>query len=742
MSRILPRFLALALTVLLVAASSPLWAAEVPLDLSADSFHITPDNQLTATGAVQVVLKELKVQGELLQADLNASTAFFKGPVTLTGRGETVKGQGLSINLKTREWKFDTASAELSPQFLKGAKAPVFVEGSHLDGTDKLVNLSGCDLTSCGLKHPHFMLKAKSIAIYPGDKLVAKGVTFLSGGKRVFWLPRFEVPLQQSASRQFEMPLIGQSVQEGAFVKTSYNYMATRSSHGALKLDLMQKMGVGAGLEQGYTFGGATGTLSLYQFLNSGQRTGRLQHSQKLGDMRLQLNADFRDNSYQYAPSSRTKNIALYLTRNVKASDTSLSLNTNSVSGYQDFRNNSLTSSFQHTQRIGTRLLSSLALDYSNFSSTASGSTNSDSQLNSRLDFKDRLPNFDFALSANKHFALGGSSPTQFYSGVQKLPEMSLTTDGTRFKNGLLAKLPIRMSIGYGNFLEQPTNIQTSRMLLQMDMSGKEWKWGQTGLNITGGFRQTLYGDSTAQYMITENVALTRNLGGNSQASLNYSYQRPYGWTPFRFDYVVPYKVSTGRVNWEPSKKLNVLLATGYDFLSNGFHWQDALLRTTYKPIKGVEVMNSATYDLNPNTPTAPNRRGLRGITTRLKLDMPNGFVLDAGARLDARIGYGTATRSRIGAVKAHVSTPMWGKWKIEAYLGQDGYMKYRDIMLTRDLHCWEASVIYVNEGGVGGMQAQQGFRFAISLKAFPFQQRFGIGQFGQSLDSGIGEIY
>ncbi len=63
----------------------------------------------------------------------------------------------------------------------------------------------------------------------------------------------------------------------------------------------------------------------------------------------------------------------------------------------------------------------------------------------------------------------------------------------------------------------------------------------------------------------------------------------------------------------------------------------------------------------------------------------------------------------------------------------------YIQCMLTRDLHCWEASLVFVDQGG---FYRDQSVMLNLRIKAFPFFRNFGVGTFGEALDTSVGQVY
>jgi len=76
--------------------------------------------------------------------------------------------------------------------------------------------------------------------------------------------------------------------------------------------------------------------------------------------------------------------------------------------------------------------------------------------------------------------------------------------------------------------------------------------------------------------------------------------------------------------------------------------------------------------------------------------------------------------------------------WKIEGIYGYNGYtnkLEELDLALTRDLHCWVASLLY--------NKRRKELTFNLYLKAFPIQLRpLGLGEEGQYIGTSVGGYY
>ncbi len=110
-------------------------------------------------------------------------------------------------------------------------------------------------------------------------------------------------------------------------------------------------------------------------------------------------------------------------------------------------------------------------------------------------------------------------------------------------------------------------------------------------------------------------------------------------------------------------------------------------------------------------------------------------FRLDLGTRYDTSLG-------QLSSIRGLLDTKINTKTHIQATAGFNGItnnFEYQNIKITRDLHCWELSLIFVNQTG---FYEDKGIRLNLRIKAFPLYENFGQGTFGQVLDTSVGEIY
>ena len=81
--------------------------------------------------------------------------------------------------------------------------------------------------------------------------------------------------------------------------------------------------------------------------------------------------------------------------------------------------------------------------------------------------------------------------------------------------------------------------------------------------------------------------------------------------------------------------------------------------------------------------------------------------------------------------------------WRVMALAQYNGYLnrfESRSFQIIRDLHCLEATLTYIDNPF--GFRKDQQFFFQLKIKGLPIFNRIGTGQFGQALDTGVGEVF
>ncbi len=274
-------------------------------------------NNLQATD-ILARWREYTIQAQSVEGNLDRGDYLFQGRVTLEGGGLDAHGEMLRLNVRRRLWQMEGAGADLLPEFLKNQlRGTVRLSGQQLQGEQQQAQMQHGELTTCLLEHPHYYFSAGSVDVVVDKRLIARGVSLNALGRKLFTLPTLVVPLDRRLSRG-TLPQVGQSVEEGYYVKTALGYLLGDNA-GTARIDLMQKKGIGLGVDQQYLWKGAAGLLSLY-YLNDRSRatrsvTAQLRHEQQLFGFNARLTGDLRSGSYLYYSDTRTSSWQVSLSR-------------------------------------------------------------------------------------------------------------------------------------------------------------------------------------------------------------------------------------------------------------------------------------------------------------------------------------------------------------------------------------------------------------------------------------------
>jgi len=357
------------------------------------------------------------------------------------------------------------------------------------------------------------------------------------------------------------------------------------------------------------------------------------------------------------------------------------------------------------------------------------------------LDYAARGKVFDYELLATKYNSLHNSGGSQFFGGLQRLPEFRIATDALR--SPLLALfLPraarVDLSLGAFNEPSSLTNSQRARFNLDLGTNTRRLS-GRSDLDYGGSFQQGFYGNNTAQYVLNGRTGYRLRIGKRSTFGTTYSYLRPYGYTPFQFDYAGNANLLGVNLAVQESKAFQLTVGTGYDFNREhsqyGYRatpFQSVAAQVLYTPVQFLRFRTTASYDLN-------NSR-LQDLTNALSIRGPDALSFNLSGRYDPIL-------KRYTTLNGDLNFPFFrdrredAGYRVRAIGGYNGITSrfdYKGLELTRSWHDYELNLIY--QDTPQGLRPGSSFVLSFRLKAFPAYEPFATGQYGQALDTGIGQ--
>ncbi len=685
---------------------------------------------------------EYVLTGDRLEGDFENELVFTGNP-TLTYREQTITGDSIRFRPKTKTYRVDNLHTVLSPDFLRGRlTSPLLMSGQTAWGRrDGTMSGEDADASTCDRLRQHYLFRARAIDVEPGKRIVLHRAKTILWGKTLFTLPTLVIPLTEMPRRHGYMPEFGRSADEGWFVKSAFSYQIAKQAPGMYRVDLMERKGIGLGFEQDWRMRQMGGMASLYMIPlgPSGRNlSGRMQVQTALGGgQTVRLSNDFQQNSYLSMPETTTFNtrFGYQLSKDWISTGLNLARQATDSSGYQT---RSYTAGLTQGFRIGRRISIDLGGDYTHYRSGRAGKSSSlTEQLVTRLRASERATNYTLEITANRRVPIG-SSTSSYFSGVEKVPEVSLTN--YRFTQGFLSQIRAQFNLSAGRYKEGTSSSSTTsnrvddgRVVAGFEVQNLRYKLtGSTDVNTGTSFQQYFYGTGAAQYLVRNNTTLTEHWNKRSGIRLNYSYQQPQGGTPFRFDVLSQYHTLNADIGVIDDSRVQFTARAGYDFVkhSSSYYqpWQTVSANLLLIPVSWARLRNLFSFD--------PNDGKLTSITSDLRLRGTGNFALDLVTKYDPQ-------RHRAGQINGYLSLPIGRVWRVESLMQYNGYLgrfESRNLQVVRDFHCLEASFTYSENPF--GYRADRQIYFQLSIKGLPMFRKYGVGPFGQALDTSVGETY
>lgn len=715
---------------------SALHSQEIPDESSTKAvvFHgdlrWNPESEIvSADSGITVEYENIQVSADSMTAFLKTKTIEFAGNVKLANDKGSVYGDRLSYNIQSDNWSFNNGKSELLPRiFNYYLSSSVFIKGDKLESSQDIISVQNGSVTTCDLEKPHYYFYVKKMVIHPGMRIIAHNAQMIVNNKRLFSIGKLIIPIKRTDYQL--IPQIGSSNDEGYYVKLSYPYTSTEQNTGILKLDLMTNKGVGLGANHSYSIKNAAGMAALYYLndksINGTNITGDFRHNQYIGNVELDVLSNYRQNSYLYFPATKYYNTQINLAHSTDKSNSALSLRRRIDSSITKSTEESIT--FRQMQILNPRLNADFSIDMQSYKYSEMPSP--DKELNANIDIVQRTDKYDLRLNAAKRFDLDGNSykGDDQFSGLEKLPELTFETDSIRSEKSSLLGLPYKLTVSAGHYHEMPSDVSKGRFLLQVEIPEKPIDISSNSqIDFSAGYRQTFYDDDMAQYVLKFKSLMTTRYSEYLKSRIGWSYKQPYGYSPFRFDYTGRYNYARAILDYQDNNRLRFSLSSGYDFGSKNYSWQDISLKLTAFQNRNFSYALSGGYDLNEGK--------WKTFTSQIKLNVPRRIVLELGTKYNMEDG-------KIDIMRGILDLYADKKWRIQGIAGWNGLSKeydYNALRITRDLHCWEASVTFTDESG---FRNDKTINLELRIKAFPYRDRFGMGQYGQLVDTSMGEYF
>ncbi|MBX3112631.1 MAG: hypothetical protein KF857_11545 [Fimbriimonadaceae bacterium] len=683
-------------------------------------------DKVVASGGFRARLRGYEFWAEKVEGDRVSNVFVLDGDAHVVGKADRLAAERLVVDFRDGSYRIFEGTSEVSPEHSKGrVTGPVFVTAKEGRGKGGFFVGTDGHVTTCEYLSPHFSIEAERTEVVADRFVKLRHVRVKLLGRTILTLPELVIPLEESARRL--VPEIGQSQDEGLFVKAKYFIPTAGLNYLIARLDYMTKLGLGTGLDYRYQDSRTTGGATLYSILgNDNTLTGTWAHRQMFGSNVLSFENTYQRNNYLTAPDSTLWSSRAQMSFNGRQGSTNIGFfrNSSSSSGF-DSTNQSIN--FGHSYRWNAGLSTRLDLNFSENKYATGGTTQSD---NERVDIRFLATQEWKPLTAEFQYQRSVSVAGTSDLGRQsdRTPQLSLRSDTGRLFGSKWPRDLARFTAEIGEYIDTSTQRPLTRMNWDTQ-SHLMTSRGRSSLDLNGRFEQGLYSDDTAQYVLGYDARWSYEYAARSSFNFSYRNLKGVGFTPLPIDQTSRYDAVSFDQTYRPGRNWTFSLQTGYDVYQGAqgqVPWQTVGFSSVYNPNPATRVQFFSNYDTYSRA----------WSTFRLDGVFPLG-----GARVNLGVRY-DGLRSQWAAFNVQMLGIKRGKFELGFLAGYNGYtqqLEAQQYQLKYDLHCGEA-VLEISDNRAG-FRSGRTIGLFIRIKALPFTNSFGVGQRGQNVfgSSGIG---
>ncbi|MBS1706373.1 MAG: hypothetical protein JST40_10890 [Armatimonadetes bacterium] len=680
-------------------------------------------NKVRGEGHIHFTFRGYEVWADKVDGDRETQVFTLEGNVRVAGEEQSAEAERAIVDFRARTMRYESGRGSIGPKPLGGQlRAPLYVTGTGFGGTGRFFGVNS-SLTTCEYPDPHYQLVARSIDVIPSKRAILRHVKVEILHKTVVTLPFMVIPLNERMNRY--SPEVGQSREEGYYIKNSIGIPLRGSSFVNARTDYFTKLGAGLGGDWNYSNRTTAGLIRAYGLTGTTpSRLYSVDHRQMVLGGKLNVVGQWIQDNYLTALNTRTYNIRSNFTRPLDGGNLRLSLN-RSGSRSSTFRNLNQTMSLEHQQKWNPRSSTSLNIDFNTYRTSGLGGLSEQKAVNLNFKASQDLSRAQALFDYQRVIPVASSVP--FFSSQDRTPMFTLSTASNRWTGLNRDRFPWRAEYSVGELGDSLRKSRVTRNHLDLSTNNELGERSRHKAGYDLRFRQGFYSDSTAQYNWSANLHYGYSVGPKSQLNLRYSTLRQQGFTPLAIDRTGERNELSSDLSWKILPSLSLGAQSSFDFVQFRRHetpWQGVGVRSEWYPDDKFFLRFNANYDT------------FRSAWSNLRFDsgwkVSEGYM-SVGLRYDG-------IRHTWGNVNLFAEGLRWKRLKTSALLNFNGYtgrFDTRQLSFIYDLHCAEAIFQIIDQST--GYRRGTEFGLFIRLKALPFDTPFGVGRRGQAIGTGTG---
>lgn len=248
--------------------SAQFGVGDVPVEITADGGTRFEAGQAVAEDNVFIQYDDVFIYCDFAQYNPDTRDVLLKGRVRVYRDELVFSGERAVYNFDTQRIRAADFTGGFDP-FLAGADELTTISAREFRLRDTF-------LTTHDSSRPDFRLRARTVRLYPDDRVIFSNVSLVVGETPIFWWPYLYQSLREDAGFYF---IPGYRSNWGAFLLTQYSFPLTTGAVGTLHVDLRSQRGLGLGFDTRFEYGEdnrSKGLFRSYLAFDSSPQTSRV----------------------------------------------------------------------------------------------------------------------------------------------------------------------------------------------------------------------------------------------------------------------------------------------------------------------------------------------------------------------------------------------------------------------------------------------------------------------------------
>lgn len=219
---------------------------EFPIEVNADNVeYIKEKETVKGKGNVVINFKGVKLAADSVTVNLLTKDAYADGNVRIYQADRLYTAEHAYYNFNTEQGKFENTKGLFKPFYLRGS-----IVNKPANKTE--YHIQNGYVTTSDYSLPDYRLKAKTIDVYPNDKIILRNIVFEVAGVPILWFPYWYYPLTERDAPFSIVP--GYSKRWGVYLLNSAQIYRSENLKVSVAADYRQKHGLAAGIDADYNF--------------------------------------------------------------------------------------------------------------------------------------------------------------------------------------------------------------------------------------------------------------------------------------------------------------------------------------------------------------------------------------------------------------------------------------------------------------------------------------------------------